>query len=96
MVKFCLQIVSLWQVPNTQNEIGPNVNYSFTNQFSGSTNFNNKPVIYASSALLTSWDTSVEFSNNVGTEGGAIFLAGDLRMLVYDNTAFQFTNNTAS
>ena len=58
---------------------------------------NGASAIYASMALLIfKENTSVEFSNNVGSEGGAIFLAGESRMLVSDNTAFQFTNNTAS
>ena len=58
---------------------------------------NGASAIYASMALLIFQEnTRVEFSNNVGSEGGAIFLAGESRMLVYDNTAFQFTNNTAS
>ena len=67
--------------------------------FEGSTKFcnNGASAIYALSALLIFQEyTSVEFSNNVGSRGGAFFLAGDSRMLVYDNTAFQFTNNTAS
>ena len=58
---------------------------------------NRASAIYASSALLVFQEyTSVEFSNNVGSKGGAIFLAGDSRILVYDDTALKFTNNTAS
>ena len=67
--------------------------------FLGAEKFHNNraSAIYASSALLIFQEyTSVEFSNNVGSEGGAIFLAGESRMLVYDNTAFHFINNTAS
>ena len=66
--------------------------------FLGAEKFHNNraSAIYASSALLIFHKyTSVEFFNNVGSEGGAIFLAGVSKMLVYDNTAFQFNNNTA-
>ena len=89
-------------VPNPQNEIGQESNlftYRIPVIFSRSVKFHNNraSAIYASSALLIFQEnTSVEFSNNVGSKGGAIFLAGESRILVYDNTAFQFTNNTAS
>ena len=89
-------------VPNPKNEIGQESTL-FTTQIlvilRGSTKFcnNRASAIYASSALLIFQEnTSVEFSNNVGSKGGAIFLAGDSRMLVHDNTAFQFINNNAS
>ena len=89
-------------VPNYQKDIGQEstlFTYQVPVTFSGSGKFsdNRASAIYASLALLIFQEnTSVEFSNNVGSEGGAIFLAGESRMLVYDNTAFQFTNNTAS
>ena len=89
-------------VPNPQNEIGQEstlFTYRIPVTFSRSEKFHNNKAsaIYASSALLIFQEnTSVEFSNNVGSKGGAIFLAGESRILVYDNTAFQFTNNTAS
>ena len=75
-------------VPNSQNEIGQEstlFTYRIPVTFSGSAKFNNNraSAIYASSALLIFQEnTSVEFSNNVGSEGGAIFLAGESRMLV--------------
>ena len=89
-------------VPNPQNEIGQESTlfiYQVPVTFSGSAKFfnNRASAILASSALLIFQEnTSVEFFNNVGSEGGAIFLGEDSKMLVYDNTAFQFTNNTAS
>ena len=89
-------------VPNSQNKMGQEstlFTYQIPVSFSGSAKFNNNraSAIYASSALLIfKENTSVEFSNNVGSEGGAIYLAEESRMLVSDNTAFQFTNNTAS
>ena len=89
-------------VPNPQNEIGQEstlFTYRVPVTFAASAKFfnNRASAIYASLALLVFQEnTSVEFSNNVGSEGGAVFLAGESRMLVYDNTAFQFTNNTAS
>ena len=89
-------------VPIPQNEIGQESTL-FTSEIlvtlKGTTKFHNNraSAIYASLALLIFQEyTSVEFSNNVGSKGGAIFLSGDSRMLVYDNTAFQFTNNIAS
>ena len=89
-------------VPNPQNEIGQESTL-FTSQIlitlGGLMKFSNNraSAIYASSALLIFQEnTSVEFSNNSGSKGGAIFLSGDSRLLVNDNTAFQFTNNTAS
>ena len=88
--------------PNSQNAIGQEstlFTYRIPVTFSESAKFcnNRASAIYASSALLIFQEnTSVEYSNNVGSKGGAIFLAGDSRMLVYDNTAFQFTNNSAS
>ena len=88
--------------PNYQNEIGQESTL-FTSQIlitlRGLMKFSNNraSAILASSALLIFQEnTSVEFSNNVGSKGGAIFLSGDSRMLVNDNTAFHFTNNTAS
>ena len=99
---FFIDCVFTGNVPNPQNEIGQEstlFTYQIPVTFSGSAKFSNNKAsaIYASSALLIFQEnTSVEFSNNVGSEGGAIFLAGESRMLVYDNTAFQFTNNTAS
>ena len=89
-------------VPNPQNEIGHESTlfaYRVPVTFQGSAKFsdNRASAIYASLALLIFQEnTSVEFSNNVGSEGGAIFLAGESRILLHDNTAFQFTNNTAS
>ena len=89
-------------VPDPQNKIKQEstlFTYEIPVTFSESAKFcnNGASAIYASLALMIFQEnTSVEFSNNVGSKGGAIFFAGESRMLVYDNTAFQFTNNTAS
>ena len=89
-------------LPNPKNKLGQESTL-FTSEIPvtlrGSTKFynNRASAIYASSALLIFQEnTSVEFSNNVGSKGGAIFLTGDSRMLVHDNTALKFTNNNAS
>ena len=60
--------------------------------FTGNTN----SALYITSALVTFSNSQLVFANNIGDCGGAVHLGGSSKMLVGNNTAFTFTNNTAS
>ena len=60
--------------------------------FTGNTN----SALYITSALVTFSNSQLVFANNIGDCGGAVRLGGSSKMLVGNNTAFTFTNNTAS
>ena len=67
--------------------------------FSHNTTFHNNKAtaLYAASALLTFEEySSAIFVNNSGEKGGAIHLEGESKILLRNNTRFQFINNTAS
>ena len=59
--------------------------------FTGNTN----SALYITSALVTFGNSQLVFTNNIGDCGGAVHLGGSSKMLVGNNTAFTFTNNTA-
>ena len=60
--------------------------------FTGNTN----SALYITSALVTFSNSQLVFTNNIGDCGGAVHLGGSSKMLVGNNTAFTFINNTAS
>ena len=60
--------------------------------FAGNTN----SALYITSALVYFTNSQLVFVNNSGDCGGAIHFGGSSKMIVGNNTAFSFTNNTAS
>lgn len=66
--------------------------------FEGRTSFccSNTSALWASSSIIDfAAESSVDFRNNKGYEGGAAHLIGLSQLLVRDNSTFLFQNNTA-
>ena len=96
----------------TNNKVDRKLNYKLTDEvnngafyisniyvtFNGDFLFagNTNSALYITSALVTFSDGQLDFLDNSGDCGGAIHLGGSSKMIVGNNTAFSFTNNTAS
>ena len=66
--------------------------------FTGKTTFfgSNTSALYASSSIINfTVGSNVTFTNNIGYEGGALYLIGLSELHMQDNSTFIFNNNTA-